>query len=210
MLTSESIKAIAAAVGSYQQAVPYIGKDAKNYRNKYVSLPNFNDKAYPVMEKYGLSMTQFPDHLDGKPALTSRLMHVSGEWMEASFPLGTEYLKGDNPMQDTGIALSYICRYAKFAIMGTAGSDDDAISLDQNDLRPDPGPLPKRPTNKDVSTADPATLSRAQLKKRAGKYREKMFDMEREKFNDLYEDADIAGLAGLVTAIENRLNKDGA
>jgi len=133
MKTSESIKEIGIALGQYQNRVPYLKKDSQNHRNKYVSLPELNRKAYPVMAEFGLSMTQFPDEAaDGKPALTSRLMHKSGEWMEATFPLGTEWIKGQNPMQNIGIALTYMCRYAKSAILGTSGGDDDAIGLEDD------------------------------------------------------------------------------
>ena len=92
-------------------------------------------------------------------------------------------------------------------------ADDFAKSTvpTEAEMGPPAPPLPKPPTNKDIFTADPAVLSRAQLKKRVKPLWAKMYEVEeQEKFQKMYEDDDKAGLAGLITKVENRLNKEGS
>src|SRR5947199_89664 len=71
----------------------------------------------PVMAKHGLSFSQMPEG-DG---LTTIIMHVSGEWMQATANLE---LKGHTP-QDQGSAITYMRRYALSAALGLATEDDD-------------------------------------------------------------------------------------
>lgn len=130
MKTSESIKAISAAVMELQSQVPYIGKDSEGYGYKYSSLPEFNKKVYPVMKELGLSISNAPDHVDGKPALTTLLVHVpTGEFYCSTMPINGAGIKKANDAQQFGAAITYMVRYSNKAILGIASDDDDAECL---------------------------------------------------------------------------------
>ena len=214
MKTSETTKHIAAAVGALQQRIPYLGKDSKNYQNRYTSLPAFNEKVYPHMRELGLSMTQFLDNINGEPALTSRLMFAEhDEWYEATFPISRAGMAKVNDAQDWGGGISYFCRYGKHAITGIASDDDDAIGLSrpgegvptEDELGPNPGPLPKRHDH----NGDFKLMSRKDMAKWVEPWKDKMTDGEKTEFKKFYADADQNGLAACCINISNRLAREG-
>lgn len=80
----------------------------------------------------------------------------------------------------------------------------------EDEMGPDPGPLPKRHTKKKDIWKVPATeLSRNELKDRIAKYTDKMFDLEKDMFKQSWKDADHAGLVSVVQSVENRIAKEG-
>lgn len=124
MTTSETIKNIAAALVEFHKAVGKISKDATNpfFRSTYCSLPNLLDAINAPMVSNGLSIVQFPE---GENGLTTRIMHVSGEWMESNYVM--KPVK-DTP-QDRGSAITYQRRYAIGAILSLNIDDDDDANL---------------------------------------------------------------------------------
>lgn len=120
MNTSESIKEIATALCSFQGEVEKINKEATNpfFKSKYATLANILDVIREPLHKNGLSFVQFPT---GQFRLVTRLMHNSGEWLEAEY----EMQPTKNTPQEIGSCITYMRRYALGSILGLNIDDDD-------------------------------------------------------------------------------------
>lgn len=124
MKTSESLKAFAPAFLKAQSAITFAAKDATNphFKNRYADLPAVIDAVKPALNKNGITFTQTPSPSEtGFLALTTRLMHETGEFIEdtATLPLP----KADP--QGYGSAMTYARRYALASICGLFQDDDD-------------------------------------------------------------------------------------
>lgn len=120
MQTSPEIKNITEALIEFHKEVSSIKKDSVNphFKNSYASLAAIIDGINDSLIKNGLTYVQFPD---GENGLTTRLMHNSGEWMEASYKM----TPAKNDPQGSGSALTYMRRYSLGAILGLATEEDD-------------------------------------------------------------------------------------
>lgn len=120
MTTSESIKEISTALVAFHKEVGKIPKDAKNpfFKSKYASLSGILETIQEPLTNNGLSLVQFPE---GENGLTTRLIHTSGEWMEASYSMKPAK---DDP-QGRGSAITYQRRYAVGAILSLNIDEDD-------------------------------------------------------------------------------------
>lgn len=124
MKTSETITSIAGALLKAQTAITFAAKDATNphFKSKYADLPSVIDAIKPALNEHGIVFLQTPSPSDpGALALTTRLIHESGEWIEdtAIVPLPK------NDPQGYGSALTYARRYSLAAITGLYQDDDD-------------------------------------------------------------------------------------
>lgn len=122
--TSPTIAKLFEAFHHAQGEMDGVGKDAKNphFRSKYATLENVMNTARPVLNAQGLSWTQAPGPIvDGRLTITTRVMHVSGEWMQSTFHMPVAKL---DP-QGVGSATTYACRYALMAILGLPPVEDD-------------------------------------------------------------------------------------
>lgn len=127
MKTSESIKTIAPALHKAQSEVVGAAVDATNphFKSRYSSLESVWDAIKGPLSKNGLFLSQGATQLaDGDWALITRILHISGEWIETSHPLVSA--KEHDP-QAMGSAVSYGKRYSMKAIFAVcdAGEDDD-------------------------------------------------------------------------------------
>lgn len=120
MNTSESIKELATALCSFQGEVEKINKEATNpfFKSKYATLANILDVIREPLHKNGLSFVQFPT---GQFGLVTRLMHNSGEWLEAEY----EMQPTKNTPQEIGSCITYMRRYALGSILGLNIDEDD-------------------------------------------------------------------------------------
>lgn len=120
MQTSNSITELAKALVGFHKEVGKISKDAKNpfFKSSYASLSNILEGISGPLINNGLSIVQFPD---GENGLTTRLIHISGEWMEATYPMKSVK---DTP-QDRGSAMTYQRRYALGAVLSLNIDEDD-------------------------------------------------------------------------------------
>lgn len=120
MITSPEIKNICTALVAFHDEVGKIAKDAKNpfFKSKYASLSGILDAISKPLISNGLSIVQFPE---GESGLTTRLLHTSGEWMEATYNMKSVK---DTP-QDRGSAITYQRRYAIGAILSLNIDEDD-------------------------------------------------------------------------------------
>lgn len=127
MKTSESVTKISAALLKAQRAITFAAKDATNphFKNKYADLPAVIDAIKPALNEAGIMFMQTPSPSDsGSLALTTRLLHESGEWMEdtATVPLPK------NDPQGYGSAMTYARRYSLAAMTGLYQDDDDGVA----------------------------------------------------------------------------------
>ena len=124
MRTSEQIFELATALSKAQGEMKPAAKDATNphFRSTYATLASVIDAIRAPLSKHGLAFTQvFSQDADGRYALTTRLMHSSGQWIEAHSLLNP--VKQDP--QGVGSASSYYKRYHLMALVGVASDDED-------------------------------------------------------------------------------------
>jgi hypothetical protein len=139
---------LATALVAAQAEMKNPPKDSVNphYKSRYADLATVRDTVMPTLVKFKLAVLQLPSELDGHPALTTILMHESGEWVETT--IGLRPVKNDP--QAIGSALTYARRYALQALAGVAAEDDDdgnAASQprgNQQQQKPAPVPAPQQ------------------------------------------------------------------
>lgn len=128
MKTSESIKTIAPALLAAKKAFKPALKTAENphFKSKYVDLQSVVDATEDALSLNGLVLLQSPEISEGDKmvSVVSRLIHISGEWIEGtiSLPSGTP-TRYD--AQTVGSAITYARRYSYMGILGIAPEDDD-------------------------------------------------------------------------------------
>ena len=119
METSATTKELTIALCQFQSAQLKATKRNNNpaFKTKYSGINEVLEALLPTLTEVGLCFVQFPDG----EALTTRLMHMSGEWMQASYALKPV----QNTPQASGSALTYARRYALLAVLGLGTEDDD-------------------------------------------------------------------------------------
>ena len=120
--TNELSLALCLAQGQMGGAV----KDSSNpfFKSSYADLTSVIKAIKQPFADNGLSYTQFPVSSDIGVGVATRLMHVSGQWVESEFVL--PIVKQDP--QAAGSAITYARRYALQSIAGIPTADDDAES----------------------------------------------------------------------------------
>ena len=124
MKTSENINELADALSQAQGEIQNPAKDSDNpfFKSKYADLADVLNVVRPAFSKVGLSVVQLPSSKDGNIALTTRVMHKSGQWLEDEFNLP---FQGKNIAQEAGKTISYMRRYALAAVAGVFQEDND-------------------------------------------------------------------------------------
>lgn len=151
MRTSETVAKIYPALVEAQAEFADLKKDATNpyFNSQYVELSQVLTSIRPIMYKRGLAVLQFPGHIaDGKLAITTRLIHTSGEWIEdeAHVPLQK------NDPQGFGSTLTYAKRYSIISALGlVADSDDDGNKGTHTTAKETPKEPQKEPMKASVS-----------------------------------------------------------
>ena len=125
METSPTTKELTTALCQFQSAQLKATKRNNNpaFKTKYSGINEVLEAMLPTLTEVGLCFVQFPDG----EALTTRLMHISGEWMQASYALKPV----QNTPQASGSALTYARRYALLAVLGLGTEDDDGHAASQ-------------------------------------------------------------------------------
>jgi len=124
MITSDSITKIAPALLTAQRAITFAVKDAKNphFKTTYADLSSVIDAVKPALNEAGIVFLQMPAPSDRDSlALTTRLIHESGEWIEST---ATCPLQKSDP-QGYGSAVTYLKRYSLASAVGLYQEDDD-------------------------------------------------------------------------------------
>lgn len=169
MKTSESIKTIAPALLAAKKAFKPALKTAENphFKSKYVDLQSVVDATEDALSLNGLVLLQSPEISEGDKmvSVVSRLIHISGEWIEGtiSLPSGTP-TRYD--AQTVGSAITYARRYSYMGILGIAPEDDDGSTASGSHVvqqRPPIGvrnhaeatPIRQQPVNEDAEPDGP-------------------------------------------------------
>ena len=125
MEKSESIKELAIALAKAQGEMGSATKGSTNpfFKSKYADLADVINALKHPFSQNGLSYCQFPSNDGERIAVTTLLMHISGEWLssEISFPTQKKDAQG------AGSVITYARRYSLQAMAGIpSDSDDDA------------------------------------------------------------------------------------
>ena len=126
MKASESINELASALCNAQGQMGGAVKDSANpfFKSSYADLTSVIKAIKQPFADNGLSYTQFPVSNENGVGVSTRLMHISGQWLEMEYTLPT--VKKDP--QASGSAITYARRYALQSIAGIPTADDDAES----------------------------------------------------------------------------------
>jgi hypothetical protein len=124
MKTSENIIEISKAMNLAQREMRPAIKDSTNphFRSKYSDLASVMDAIREPIGNNGLSIWQDATLEDMGVSVTTRIVHVSGQWVEFG-PLTIPIGKKD--AHAVGSACSYGKRYALCAALGVVSDDDD-------------------------------------------------------------------------------------
>lgn len=125
MNKSDDISLLATAMVKAQPQVKTALMDSVNpfFKSKYADLGAVWDAVREALQSNGLTVTQFPDNLNNEPALTTMLIHESGQWLAGTYPLMVT--DKEHTPQGYGSALTYARRYGLSAVMGVIADTDD-------------------------------------------------------------------------------------
>lgn len=126
MKQTESIKALLESMAKAQAEYTTLPKDKAGYGYNYTDLDTVISYIRPIMAKHNLAFMQTLTTLEGNtPAITTRIFHTTGEWIEDTTPLPPVQLAKGNAAQNLGAAITYMKRYTLCAMLGIS-SDEDA------------------------------------------------------------------------------------
>ena len=126
MKSSDAINELANALCNAQSQMGGAVKDSANpfFKSSYADLTSVIKAIKQPFADNGLSYSQFPVSNENGMGVCTRLMHVSGQWLEGQFTLPV--VKRDP--QAASSSLTYARRVSLSAIAGIPTADDDAES----------------------------------------------------------------------------------
>ena len=110
-----------------------IKKTDSAHRHKFANINSVLDVVLPELAKHCLAISQWPTDLDGDHALTTMLIHESGQYMSSTIKLMFD--KSDSDPQQLGSSLTYTRRYAVLAALSLSTVDDDGSYAKQKQER---------------------------------------------------------------------------
>lgn len=124
MLSSDSIKELAAALVKAQAKIEGATKDKTNphFRSKYADLSSVVEAIKGPATDNGLAYTQVLHDAESSAKVETIILHTSGEWLSCGV-ISVPVSKLD--AQGYGSALTYARRYSLSAAFGVAPEDDD-------------------------------------------------------------------------------------
>ncbi len=116
------MKELLKALQEFQDDVVFVkAKSEANY-GKYAKLKDLVIATRPALKKHGLFVHQALTEIDGKPSLSTKLVHeASDEYIETKTPL---IHKPEVP-QKWGASITYARRYCYTTILGLLVDEDD-------------------------------------------------------------------------------------
>jgi hypothetical protein len=120
---SESLNLLYEALVKTQAEMEGAKKDSNNphLKTKYADLESYVFASRPFLVKNGLCVLQMVNTKDDRIFLTTRLAHMSGQYIESSM----EIKPSKNDMQGLGAAITYARKYSYSSIICLATEDDD-------------------------------------------------------------------------------------
>ena len=156
MNTSEQINELAAALATAQGSISAAKYDGTNphLKNRYTTLSAVWDAIRKPLSDNGLAVVQVVDMDSDGMILSTRLMHSSGQYIEAVYPITAGEARGISGAQAIGSALTYARRYSLTALIGVV-SDDDDDGNSAGDQKPRSKPQSSKPAAQDQSGSEP-------------------------------------------------------
>lgn len=172
IITSEDISKLSLSLNAFQSELVTVGRTVTNpfFKAKYADLTSIMLESQPILTKHELSVSQFPDTTpDNQSALTTILMHTSGQFIRATVPLpvsritvttkrekGKDHNGKDIPEkitsedgydpQEFGRAITYMRRYGYAAVLQIViDEDDDGNKSSRRQQEKLPEPIPSNP-----------------------------------------------------------------
>lgn len=127
VIRSEKIDHIAGALNKLQSMNLAVEKTENNphFRSKFANLEGHWEMLRKPMTELGLCIVQMPSTVLDRPALTTIIMHTSGQFIEATALLAVEA----NSPQKQVAAITYMRRAALSGATGTVAVEDDDGNL---------------------------------------------------------------------------------
>lgn len=153
---------LAAALAKAHTEMAMAGLKADNsfFKSKYADFAEVVRASRPVLSKNGISVPQVLIDCDDGSWLISRMMHVSGQWIESKVRIKPP--KGD--IQSYASMVTYLKRYSYGALTGVVSSDEDddaeTVVAETREVFAKGAALNK---NYKPSKNDPTTISRDQF-----------------------------------------------
>ena len=132
MQTSEEVSSIFKALCECKKDFVPLSKNKKGYGYNYTPLDSVIDMLNTVLPKHGINFVQFPSTVGENYALTTRIFHESGEWMEDTIIFNMTEISKANDTQKLGASITYFRRYALSAIFGIASDEDIDGNIEMN------------------------------------------------------------------------------
>lgn len=132
-MQSESIAKLMPALLKAQKAIASVKKDSKNphLKSNYASIEAVIDAIKLALNDNDIVFIQPLSMDNDKVTVVTRLIHISGEWIESRVALPP--MQNKNDPQGLGGAITYARRYSLCSILGLSQEDDDGNS--SSDLR---------------------------------------------------------------------------
>tara|TARA_R100001460_G_C3471482_1_gene167217 strand:- start:70 stop:573 length:504 start_codon:yes stop_codon:yes gene_type:complete len=124
---SDSLDKLAGALAKAQSEMEGAKKESTNpfFKSNYADLHAVIKASFPHLSKYGLSITQGNEMIQGAVCVTTTLLHESGQWIRSKVKLPLSKVDA----QGVGSAITYGRRYGLSSMVGIAQYDDDANSI---------------------------------------------------------------------------------
>lgn len=166
MITSQETNELLKAMVEAAPEISSISKSKQAYGYKYATLDSLIDMLRGVLPKHGLWFIQMPTRIDDKSVLTTKVFHVSGQWLEDSIEMTDTELSGKtNDTQKLGASITYFRRYALSSIFGVAADED--VDGNLNNAKPAQQSKPvAQPQPKPQQKQDPTPFIMKDLAKR--------------------------------------------
>lgn len=132
MQTSQEVSNLFKALCECKKDFVPLPKNKKGYGYSYTPLDSVIDMLNNVLPKHGINFVQFPSTMGESYALTTRVFHVSGEWMEDTIIFNMTEISKANDTQKLGASITYFRRYALSAIFGIASDEDIDGNIEMN------------------------------------------------------------------------------
>lgn len=167
MITSQETNELLKAMVEAAPEISSISKSKQAYGYKYATLDSLIDMLRGVLPKHGLWFIQMPTRIDDKSVLTTKVFHVSGQWLEDSIEMTDTELSGKtNDTQKLGASITYFRRYALSSIFGVAADEDiDGNLNNAKPAQPQSKPV-AQPQQKPQQKQDPTPFIMKDLAKR--------------------------------------------
>lgn len=134
MNKSEEIDKLATALSKFQGEEINIPKNGcvkyGNTEFRHAKLADILAVIRPLLSKHGLAISQDCQIKESNVEITTTRMHESGQYMSSTLLM--PIMKGSNPMQAIGAAITYGRRYAICAPLGIESEDDTDGNVDNS------------------------------------------------------------------------------